>query len=222
MDSLLAFVRRLLEEGEVRLEERPNPSAKERAEAEAFLAQAYAAYRLEIAGALLDYDAATTTAASELVWQACWFLVSHQESDLALEKHLTMPGEPLSPAQHLSADLMLRFLPQIHRRAQALAPDDPLSRRLAQILRHWPLSGVLADVQEGPLRPLDFGGHPGLMLLYAERLAVTAKPAWLPSGKPLEYVELVFQELGNERLLHLLLQTQEHGRSVQDEEDSPR
>ena len=46
---------------------------------------------------------------------------------------------------------------------------------------------------------LDFGGHEGLMLLYAERLARHEKPAWRPVGRPFEYVELVLRDLGRAR-----------------------
>jgi hypothetical protein len=108
-----------------------------------------------------------------------------------IDKQLKMPGSPQTPAQHLSADLLLRFLAQVHRRARARDPVDPLPALLEKVLRQWPLSGVLADIDEGPMAPLDFGGHAGLMLLYAERLASREKPAWFPTGKLLEYLELV-------------------------------
>jgi hypothetical protein len=71
-----------------------------------------------------------------------------------------------------------------------------LTTRLAHLLREWPLSGVLADLDEGPLTPSEFAGHPGLLLLYAERLAGSENPAWLPDKAARAYVELVWQELG--------------------------
>src|SRR5438093_406611 len=60
--------------------------------------------------------------------------------------------------------------------------------------RRWPLSGVLADIDEPPLLPVDLGGHPGLLLLYAERLARQRRPAWVADGPAREYIELVFGE----------------------------
>ena len=69
---------------------------------------------------------------------------------------------------------------------------------LAKVLREWPLSGVLSEVNEGPLTPLEFQGHPGLWMCYAERLARHEKPDWLPTGTGLEYVELVWQEMGKD------------------------
>jgi hypothetical protein len=201
MSSLAAFARRLLNAGEIRLTERPRPSADQRAGAAVFLADAYADYRLEIAGPALPFDADSALAACEVVRLASWYLVSHQEPAADLEQCLTLPEPPHSAARQLSADLTLRYLPQLHRRARAMAPDDPLTERLATLLRQWPLSGVLADLAEPPLTDLDFDGHPGLMLLYAERLADNHRRAWTPEGRTLEFADWVFQEQGKEQKL---------------------
>ncbi len=73
----------------------------------------------------------------------------------------------------------------------AFDPADPLVALLADVLRQWPLSGVLSDLEDGPPVPPDLGGHEGLMMLYAERLVSHDRPGWLPEGRALEYVELV-------------------------------
>ena len=88
---------------------------------------------------------------------------------------------------------MLRYLPQVLKRARGLDPTDPLIRLLEDVLRRWPLSGVLSDVARARSRPLDFGGHPGLLLLYAERLAANDRPAWRPvqPSPGWDYYELV-------------------------------
>jgi len=197
MSPLANFLQRLFADGEVVLREPPAPAPADPGGL-ALLERTYAGYRLDVAGPPIDFDAAGALAAAEVVRQACWFLVSHDEPPARLDERLRMPNAPRpTAAQHLSADLTLRYLPHVHRRAHALHPDDPLPARLADLLRRWPLSGVLSDVADGPLAPLDFGGHDGLMLLYAERLASHEKPAWLPAdGRAREHVELVFGELG--------------------------
>ena len=109
-----------------------------------------------------------------------------------------MPMAPRTPEQHLSGDLVLRLLPALHRRAKALLHGDVLPTQLEDVLRQWPLSGVLADIVEPPTTPIDFGTHPGLNFLYAERLAQHERVGWFPSGPGMQYVELVWQQLGRD------------------------
>jgi len=197
MSSLADFLQPLLHDGRATLRDPPQASSERPADAVDILRQAFATYRLNVACPLLELDEATALAAGRMVHQACWLLLDHSAAKEEVEKKLTMPGLPRSPAQHLSADLALRFLPQLYRRARALDPADPLPGLLATVLRQWPLTGVLAGVEEPPLAPLDFG-HAGLQMLYAERLAEDTRSAWLPAGAGLEYVELVWRELGRD------------------------
>jgi hypothetical protein len=192
MGTFVAFLKSLLETGEVVLSERPHPDSRARERAGEYLAACYRGFRLEVAGMPPGFDAEAALAASEFVWRGCWFLLERSEPPAVLERELALPPAPVTPAQHLSADVVLRYLPQVYQRARAFAPDDVLTNLLARALRQAPLSGVLADVAEGPLAPLDFGGHFGLQLLYAERLAAHEKPAWVPQqGQTLELLEWV-------------------------------
>jgi hypothetical protein len=188
--ALVDFLKQLLNAGEVVFREPPVPDKEELPAVTELLRRAHAQEVLEIAGPPLEFRPRPALAAAELVRQACWFLVHRGEPPEEVERRLNLEP-PTAPGDHLSADVVLRYLPQVYRRARALAPDDALTVRLAEVLRQWPLSGVLADVPDGPLTPLDFGDHPGLLLLYAERLARHEKPEWLPPGKGLEYLELV-------------------------------
>jgi hypothetical protein len=197
MSSLASFLESLFREGTVVLRERPVPAADNQSDALDLLTQTYARYRLEVAGPPVPFDAASALAAAKLLQQACWFLFSHSDREEEAERRLVMPGPPATAAQHLSADLVLRYLPQVRRRARAAAADDVLAVRLAAVLRQWPLSGVLSDMQEEPTTSLEFDGHYGLQMLYAERLAHNEKPAWMPPpGATREVVELVFAGLG--------------------------
>ena len=195
MATFVDPLKSLLGTGRVTLTSRPAASPSEQAEIDAILAERHEAFSLQVAGPPLRLHVETARAASEVVLQACWFLVSDIEPQTELERCLVMPRLPQSPEQHLSGDLLFRFLPQIHQRARAIDRNDKLPALLADILRRWPLSGVLADIEEPPLGSTDFG-HAGLQLLYAERLAQHERPACLPKGDALEYVEFVWQELG--------------------------
>jgi hypothetical protein len=199
MADLADFLDRLFNQGEVIFQERP-VSGKDQSGTTDLLRRAHAQELLEIAGPPLEFRPTPALAAAELVRQACWFLVQREQPAEDVERHLGL-DPPAVADDHLSADLTLRYLPQVHRRARALVPDDPLTQRLAQVLRQWPLSGVLSDLPGRPLTPPDFGHHPGLLLLYAERFVANHKAEWLPDGRGLEFVELVLHDRNEQSVL---------------------
>jgi hypothetical protein len=198
MAGLVEFLENLLHTGRVVFREPPLPAPEERHAALTVLARAYRTYQLDVAGPALNFCTKSAIAAAEYVRSGCWYLVHHDEPAEVLHQRLTLPT-PQSPSEHLTGDLLLRYLPQLHRRARAGSPTDPLSEIVAKLLREWPLSGVLSDVTEAPLTPLEFGGHSGLLMLYAERLFRNQKAEWLPTGPEREYVELTFRDHGQEK-----------------------
>jgi hypothetical protein len=198
MTALHDFLKQLLDHGLIVHRSAAVPSDRPSPRAIAVLVQAFETFSLLVAGPRIEFDSQVACEASELVRQASWALVSRHDRPENLAKRLKLPGSPSTPSHHLSADLVLRYVPQILKRARGMDPSDPLAGMLTQILRRWPLSGVLSDVEEGPLVPLDFGGHPGLLLLYAERLVDNDRPSWRPSppGPAWESYELVREEWG--------------------------
>ena len=199
MATLGEFLRGLFEDGRIVLKGRPVPSEDDRPSAIGRLEAAFQVHRLDVAGPPIAFDPTSALAAAELVRQASWFLVNRSETVEMMERSLVMPRAPRTAGEHLSADLTFRFLPQIQRRARSISPGDRLSTFLAEVLRGWPLSGVLSDIEDGPADVGDLGGHPGLWMLYAERLALDEKPAWMPRGAARGHVELVFLGLGKGR-----------------------
>jgi MoxR-vWA-beta-propeller ternary system domain bpX4 len=198
MTSFHEFLTQLLNEGRVVFRSTRAPHDRPRPEDIALLEQAYRSYRHSVAGPNIPFDPAVAFSAAELIRQSSWALVNHDDRISHLKKCLTMPIEPVTGAHHLSADLTLRYLPQIFNRARVLDPSDPLIDLLKGLLRRWPLSGVLSDVAEPPMTSLELGGHPGLLLLYSERLAANDRPAWRPvhGGPGWESYELVIHERG--------------------------
>src|SRR6266542_5892630 len=85
MTSLVAFLTRLFQEGEIVFQERPVPE-KEPGPAVSLLERLYADHRLEVAGPEIPFDAPTALAAAELVRYASWFLLNHTEPPEELEK----------------------------------------------------------------------------------------------------------------------------------------
>ena len=199
MASLDDFLTGLFEEGRIVLKGRPLPSEGDHSSAVARLEAAFEVHRLDVAGPSIPFDAPTALGAAELVRQVAWFLVNRSEPVEEMERWLRIPRPPESASEHLSADLSFRFLPLIERRARSISPGDRLSTFLVELLRGWPLSGVLTDIEDGPDEVGDLGGHTGLWMLYAERLARAEKPGWMPGGPIREHVELVFLGLGKAR-----------------------
>lgn len=193
MSEHAQFVDRLLRDGHAILRARPRRDEPPE-QAVRLLRMAFETYRLQVAGPLIEFDATSALVASRLVHAACWYMVNRSEPANVLDEVICMPASPTTTASNLSADLTLRHLTVVHHRAKALYPDDRLVPLVETVLRQWPLSGVLADMDEGLSTRLDFANHSGL-LLYAERFCHHLKSAWQPEGKGLEYVELVQHSL---------------------------
>jgi hypothetical protein len=163
----------------------------ERPAIETRLRAAFELHTLDIAGPPIAFDSETAIRAAVELARACWALVSAADDD----SRIALPAAN-TPAAHLSADLTLRFLPNAYRRARLRVPDGPLTKSLDCLLRAWPLSGVLADLDGTPTLAPDFG-HAGLQLLYAERLVNTRRAGWVPpDGAAREWTERVFAEAG--------------------------
>jgi MoxR-vWA-beta-propeller ternary system protein len=188
---LAPFLETLFDEGDVTFTAAPQSPPPDRKDAERVLARAFGDYRLEIAGPLIEYDAITALAAAEFVRWACWFLVHRDSAAEEVRRHMQPLPAPATPPQHLAADLTFHYLPLLYRRARALSPDDVLTQTLTLALRTWPLAGVASDLDAAPAAPVDFSGHPGLELLYAERYARHPRANWLPPGRVAEYVEWI-------------------------------
>jgi hypothetical protein len=194
MPPFADWLTRVLVHGESVQEAPPNPTPEERPAALDVLRAAFEDHALDVAGPPIAFDPATALAAAEALARACWLLVAAEEGTPA---ELGFRAEPVSPSAHLSADVTLRLLAAVYRRAMLRAAAEPLAAAVEAILRKWPLSGVLADLDGGPTTPPNFGGHPGLQLLYAERLVGTGRAGWVPAGgSASEWVERVCSERG--------------------------
>src|SRR5262245_32462116 len=117
MVSLAELLELLLETGRVKLNSRPLRDVADDRRALAALGRAFSVHARSVAGPPVDFEPDTALAAARLVADACWFLVNHDEPDAELESSLVMPRPPSSAGQHLSADLVFRYLPLILRRA---------------------------------------------------------------------------------------------------------
>jgi hypothetical protein len=194
MDSFASFLSRLFDHGRIlfRSQAAPEPNADEVIDV---LKRAYQRARRDLIGPKIPFDMVTALDAAGVMRSACWALVNRADRPSELLKELAIPRKPTTPSHHFSADLALQYLPQVCARARKISPSDALVVGLEDLLRDWPFSGVLAGLDEGPTVALDFGDHPGLLMLYAERYVQHGRAAWRPKGRGLEYVELAERDM---------------------------
>lgn len=192
MDPLAEFLTGLFANGRIVLREprEDGPDEPVGGKAGSVLSRAFEAYRLDVAGTPIAFERGVALAAAERLRRACWALADRSRRPEDLERSLRMPRMAGGPPDHLSADLTLRYLPTVIRRARGFDPSDTLVPILGRLLREWPLSGVLVGGDEGPAVAPEFG-HDGLNLLYAERFARHNHPAWRPGERAGEFVEMV-------------------------------
>ena len=195
--SMAAFTHWLtgvLTEGHSTLTTAPVLAPAELPAVERLLRDAYARLQREVAGPPVPLDLDLAVRIARLLADACWHL-SALPPESPLPEHTLAP--PATASEHLSGDLLLRFLVSVRRRATLRGPADPLAIWCESFLRAWPLSGVSMHCRDGPPTPPTFDGHPGLAMLYAERLSAHPEPAWVPpAGGVADAVERAFGELG--------------------------
>jgi hypothetical protein len=172
----------------------PELETRERNHVEKVLRAAFDLQLLSLAGPLVHFTAEVAVQACEVLARHCWFYATRPEDSAWLSDQLP---EPMTASEHLSTDITLRFLPTVYRRAIARGQGDLQTTACEKLLRRYPLSGVLMNCPTGPTTPLTLDCHPGLMMLYAERLVQHPEAAWVPtSGLSREYVERAFAEIG--------------------------
>ena len=189
------WLSRLLLRGESVLEAVPSLQPNERRQAERLVREAFAANALDLAGPTIPFDAGIAVAAAELLAAACWAVVAEEGPFESLPALEASRGSIAS--RHYSADVTLRFLPAVHSRAKYHDPESEFTLALERILRDWPLSGVLAGLDGAPTGALDFGGHIGLQMLYAERFVEAGQAGWLPADESARmWIDYIAQERG--------------------------
>lgn len=136
----------------------------------------------------MGFNPKVALGAAKLLANAAWAFVAH-----ANDAEVQWEVEPRNPSDHLSADVALRFLLTVFRRSKLRNAESALTRSIKTVLCRWPLSGVLADLEEAPIGELTFDGHHGLQMFYAERLVGFPRAKWIPpEGAAREWVEAVF------------------------------
>lgn len=107
------------------------------------------------------------TAASWLAAAALCFSDRTIDST-TVKKLLSLPAPPLTLCDHYSADLVLRYVPELYHLAQSLSPEDPLIFSIRKMADLFPLSAP--GIPGESLPPSEVLNDPALRRLYLDRL----------------------------------------------------
>ncbi len=167
---LRPFLTALQESGRVRVGRPPEPPDVEEAGVSALLLEFDRSARRDMPHTAPEFNPVAASWAAVRLYRACQFLVFRDlGAELASDQILLPCPAPVSPSVTHSADLTLRYLPEVIVLARGISPGDPLLVALHQLARQWPYSSVgvagLAGVDPGPV--LD---HPSLRQTYVDRI----------------------------------------------------
>ena len=172
---LTGFLHHLLTTGAVTLAGRPTPfEPADLAAAEALLRDYHADDVRERPGAAPAFDVPVALWAAQYLYHTVLLaLVRELDETVVLAQLPDFTGE-ITPAAIYSADLSLRYLPDLLRLAKGLAPGDALVARLHATAGQWPFSFVGAegggDAADAEARVL---AHPALRQEYVDRIIGT-------------------------------------------------
>jgi hypothetical protein len=139
------------------------------AEVVAFLANEYAVERLDYPGTAPDFEAGAALWAARTVYMAAQLVLYRQQPPHDLPA-LLPALRPISAAAVLSADLTLRFLPDIRQLLARIDPDDPLLPLLDKHLWQWHFSGIALPTTHADLDLSLVLADTCLRLRYTDRL----------------------------------------------------
>ncbi len=173
---LTPFLYDLQTTGAVTLAARPEPFAEadERA-AQALLREWHAADAREWPGTAPGFDPAAASWAARYLYHTVQLALVRELDETVVAEYLPDFAGPVPPEAIYSADLSLRYLPDLLRLAKGLAPGDALVARLHAMAGQWPLSfvgaaagpaetGVAAEAEARVL------AHPALRQEYIDRI----------------------------------------------------
>jgi hypothetical protein len=145
-------------------------SAEDQEEVVQFLMKEYKEECLSYPCTAPAFDRASALWAAETVYTASQLLLYRENKADELELLLPKFSYEQTPSAVLSADLTLRFLPDILLELKLIDPEDPLISHLESHLNNWHYSGVQYSL---PLEELNFGPlqeSACLLQLYTDRV----------------------------------------------------
>ena len=168
--TLADFLQSLFAEGKVVANGKLYPfSPDELRAAEQLLRQFYSEDILEMPALAPAFHAEAALGGAQYLFCAVQLIINRDLDEAAVEQHLAGLPEPASPEIIFSADLTLRYLPELFGLAKGLSPLDIVATKLKETAACWPFSSVGVDI--GTEYTLEnIVGHPSLKFAYTDRI----------------------------------------------------
>jgi hypothetical protein len=183
--SITHFLLQLFEHGRVTVSS--TGADEDTSELHRILEEYNTLYRSQLPAGLPAFDLKAAIYGAVTLHRACQFLAYRDFTKEDIHAAIAIGPVAANPAEHLSVDLTMRFLPDVVRLATAAAPDDPLVNRLLELGRCWPLSSVgIAKVVNVDVTPLI--NDPGVFRLYVDRVLSKADASRLAERRVREAI----------------------------------
>lgn len=145
-------------------------SEKEEQDAADYFESEFEKERLEFLTDHLEYDKEAAVWAAKVLYYAAQLYLIRENTAKDLDQFIPEFRGMKNSEALLSADLSLRFLPQIITVLQNLDPDDPLIKKLESILLQFHYSGVGYDLDLENMNWQEELKEPTYRKLYLERI----------------------------------------------------
>ncbi|ASK31943.1 hypothetical protein CEY12_18315 [Chryseobacterium sp. T16E-39] len=145
-------------------------SAKEEQDASDYFEAEFEKERLEFLSDRITYNKESAIWAAKVLYYAAQLYLIRENTAKDLDLLIPEFTGTKNAFSQLSADLSLRFLPQIVSALQVLDPVDPLIGRLESILLQFHYSGIGYDLDLGKIDWEDELKEPTYRKLYIERI----------------------------------------------------
>lgn len=191
--TLSEFISSLINKGEVRVAHVLQDFEEEEVrQARIHLQQYYTDDINDMPGQAPPYDEKAALWAAAYLYRTVQFLLLRHLEAAELKHYLPPYDGERTPAAIYSADLCLRYLPDIFLLAKGISPEDPLVKTLVVLATQWPLSA--AAIPEVPTEGLSaILEHPSLKRTYIDRIILTKDDE---KCKHPECLPLVMEALG--------------------------
>lgn len=145
-------------------------SLKEEKEAAEYFETEFEKERLEFFSDQIPFDKEAAVWAAKILYHSVQLYLVRENTEKNLDKLIPQFKGKFDLSSKLSADLSLRFLPQIIIALKNVDPDDPLIALLETILKQFHYSGIEADIELEHLNWEEELKDPTYRKLYLERI----------------------------------------------------